>query len=206
MTSELCTVTDARAAVVVFSDTGFHYLFGSSSFENIIFDWVKKQRESCVAKEDFDSLNLNYEAVLHHVRKKLKDISGSGAGCDSEGLNDDNFDSPLKILKACCEALSDLFKEYVSDGLLTSPVNSAFASGSSGNEPMRSVFVGREFNPHSSLNLTENNASVNAGAGGHSGVGVGHYYEVLNDDDANWILSLLAGNGNCDRNGGPTVS
>ncbi|KAI6683246.1 hypothetical protein NL676_029159 [Syzygium grande] len=183
--SELCTLTGASAAVVVFSNTDRLYSFGNPSVEEIIsdyprcegdvmspmglkelVDWLEKQHDSCKTKEDFNSLILKHEAVLHCVREKLKDIGAGGdAAVGHVGLG--VHPTPTRSNLEGCEFNPDNFnlsKDCTSKGnhigFLTLPENSAVGSDSSGKEPMRYDLEGLKYDPEDFVGLEDLNVSL----------------------------------------------
>ncbi|KAI6683253.1 hypothetical protein NL676_029166 [Syzygium grande] len=114
-------------------------------------------------------LNFKYEPVLHYVmREKLKDISGSGnsgvgAGCDSEVLNDDNFNSLSQS-----EELKDI--------------------RGSGNSGVGAGCDSEVLNDDNFNSLSQSEELKDIRGSGNSGVGAGCDSEGLNDDDIDSIL------------------
>ncbi|KAI6683260.1 hypothetical protein NL676_029173 [Syzygium grande] len=142
--SNLCELTGARAAVIVFSTKSEVHSFGDPSVKEIIaeylrrkgdvmplkgprewLDWVEKKRDSCATKEDFKSVIVT---VLDWVCKQLKDLednpsvkagagddSGVGVGRSSKGSNDEKIDSLKKNFEASLPSLFAFDKDYARD-------------------------------------------------------------------------------------------
>lgn len=131
-----------------------------------LVDWLEKQHDSCKTKEDFNSLILKHEVVLHCVRKKLKDIGAGGdAAVGHVGLG--VHPTPTRSNLEGCEFNHDNFnlsKDCTSKGnhigFLTLPENSAVRSDSSGKEPMRSDLEDLKYNPEDFVGLEDLNVSL----------------------------------------------
>ncbi|XP_056174786.1 agamous-like MADS-box protein AGL6 [Syzygium oleosum] len=166
---KLCSFGDPSAEEVI-----SEYICGGSGVAPPMglaewLEWIESEWESSATEEDVESLIAKYEAARDLVRKRLEDLeknssvnisasadSGTGVGCNSENLSDQEIDLVLEGFKARCPAL---FEDCLCDGdghtFLTSPEKSAAAGGSLGvdSTATHSDLEGCGINPDDILNL-----------------------------------------------------